>query len=51
MRHEPIVPLIAVSEEVRKSAYEEAGQNLIQDGLIRLFSFNPTQEEIIQWIP
>ncbi|GAC1465455.1 MAG: hypothetical protein NVS2B14_16060 [Chamaesiphon sp.] len=30
---------------------EEAGQILIQDGLIRLFSFNPTQEEIIQWIP
>ena len=53
MRHEPDRTLyLAVPEEVRKSVFEEeAGQILIQDGLIRLFSFNPTQEEIIQWIP
>ena len=52
-RHETDRTLyLAVPEEVRKSVFEEeAGQVLIQDGLIRLFSFNPTQEEIIQWIP
>ncbi|MBD2094274.1 hypothetical protein H6F90_03815 [Trichocoleus sp. FACHB-591] len=53
MRHEPDRTLyLAVPEEVCKSVFEEeARQILIQDGLIRLFSFNPTQEEIIPWIP
>jgi len=30
---------------------EEAGQTLIEDGIIRLFSFDPTEEVIVRWIP
>jgi hypothetical protein len=30
---------------------EEAGQTLIEDGIIQLFSFDPNQEVIVRWIP
>ena len=30
---------------------EEAGLVLIEDKIIRLFTFDSNQEEIIQWIP
>lgn len=43
---------LAISEATRKTVFEEeAGQTLIQDGIIRLVTFDPTQEAIIQWIP
>ncbi|MEA5497564.1 XisH family protein [Limnoraphis robusta Tam1] len=42
---------LAVSDNIRKTVFEEeAGQTLIEDGIIRLFSFDPTLEVIIQWI-
>jgi hypothetical protein len=37
---------------VRASIFEEeAGAVLIEDRVIRLFTFSPAQEVIIQWIP
>lgn len=43
---------LAVTEEVRMSVFEEeAGSILIEDGLIRLVTFNPQEEEIVRWIP
>jgi hypothetical protein len=43
---------LAVTENVCKTVFEEeAGQTLIEDGIIRLFSFDPTQEVIVRWIP
>ena len=43
---------LAVTEEIRKTVFEEeAGQILIEDGIIRLVTFNPTQEVIVRWIP
>ncbi|HLP92352.1 MAG TPA: XisH family protein [Nostocaceae cyanobacterium] len=42
---------LAVSENVRKSVFEEeAGETLIEDGTINLFSFDPVKEEIVKWI-
>lgn len=42
---------LAVPEKVRKSVFEEeAGQTLIEDKIINLFSFNIESEEILQWI-
>lgn len=43
---------LAVLDTVRQSVFEEeAGTILIEDNLIRLFSFNPSEERIIKWIP
>ena len=43
---------LAVTEEIRKTVFEEeAGQILIEDGIIRLVTFDPTQEVIVRWIP
>jgi hypothetical protein len=43
---------LAVSEDVRKTVFEEeAGQVLIEDGIIRVVTFDPVQEVIVQWIP
>lgn len=43
---------LAVTEEVRKSVFEEeAGQVLLEDGLLRLVTFDPKQEVIVRWIP
>lgn len=52
-RYEPERTLyLAVPESVRRNVFdEEAGQILVEDGVIRLFSFDPTEEEIVQWIP
>lgn len=42
---------LAVSESVRKTVFEEeAGQTLVEDGIIRLLIFDPAQEVIVQWI-
>ncbi|MDY7007559.1 MAG: hypothetical protein SWX82_27410 [Cyanobacteriota bacterium] len=38
-------------EEVRQSVFEEeAGIVLIEDRILRLFSFNHTKEVIVKWI-
>jgi hypothetical protein len=52
-RYEPERKLyLAVPENVRESVFEEeAGQVLIEDKIIRLFTFNITQQEIVKWIP
>jgi hypothetical protein len=43
---------LAVTENVCKTVFEEeAGQTLIEDSIIRLFSFDPTEEVIVRWIP
>jgi len=43
---------LAVTEEIRKTVFEEeAGQILIEDGIIRLVTFDPIQEVIVRWIP
>ncbi|MBW4591778.1 MAG: XisH family protein [Brasilonema angustatum HA4187-MV1] len=42
---------LAVSEDIGKSVFEEeAGQTLIDDGIIRLMTFDPSQEVVIRWI-
>ncbi len=42
---------LAVTEDVGKSVFEEeAGQVLLEDGIIQLFTFDPTVEEIIRWM-
>ena len=42
---------LAVTENIGKTVFEEeAGQTLIEDGIIHLFTFDPTQEVIIRWI-
>lgn len=53
IRYEPERKLyLAIPEDVRASVFEEeAGLVLIQDKIIRLFSFDSNQEEIIKWIP
>ncbi|NEQ81860.1 MAG: fatty-acid oxidation protein subunit alpha [Moorea sp. SIO2I5] len=52
-RYEPERKLyLAVPEDVRSSVFEEeAGQVLIEDKIIRLFTFDVNQEELITWIP
>lgn len=43
---------LAVTDEVYEFVFEEeAGEILLQDGVIRLITFNAEQEAIIQWIP
>jgi len=43
---------LAVSENTCKTVFEEeAGQTLIEDGIIELFSFDPNQEVIVRWLP
>lgn len=42
---------LAVSENTRKLVFEEeAGQTLIEDGIISLVTFDPTEEAIVRWI-
>jgi hypothetical protein len=42
---------LAAPETVRESIFEgEAATILIEDRVIRLFTFNQTQEEIVRWI-
>ncbi|MDJ0658270.1 MAG: XisH family protein [Crocosphaera sp.] len=51
-RYDPTRQLyLAVTEDVGKSVFEEeAGQVLLEDGIIQLFTFDPTIEEIIRWM-
>ena len=43
---------LAVSENTCKTLFEEeSGKTLIEDGVIRLFSFDAEQEVIVKWIP
>ena len=43
---------LAVPEPARLSVFEEeAGQVMLEDGVIRLFSFDPDKEAIVQWMP
>lgn len=43
---------LAVPDEIGTSVFEEeAGQVLIEDGIIRVVTFDPLQEEIVRWIP
>lgn len=43
---------LAVTDEIGTSVFEEeAGQVLIEDGIIRVVTFDPLQEEIVRWIP
>jgi len=42
---------LAVPEVVRLSVFEEeAGQVLLEDGVVRLFSFDPAEEVVVQWM-
>lgn len=52
-RYEPERKLyLAVPENVRESVFEEeAGQVLIEDQILRLFTFDITKEEVVKWIP
>jgi XisH protein len=43
---------LAVADEIRKTVFEEeAGQILLEDGIVRLVTFDPLQEAILRWIP
>lgn len=43
---------LAVTDEVYESVFEEeAGQILIQDGLLSLITFNANREELTRWVP
>jgi hypothetical protein len=43
---------LAIPEAVRQTLFEEdVGQVLLESNLIRLISFDPEQEEIVQWMP
>ena len=42
---------LAVTENTRKVVFEEeAGQTMIEDGIICLLTFDPAQEVIVRWI-
>ncbi len=43
---------LALPETARRSVFEEeAGQVMLEDGVVRLFSFDPDREAIVQWMP
>ena len=43
---------LAITDEVYESVFEEeAGQILIQDGLLSLVTFDANREELVRWIP
>ena len=52
IRHAPERTLyLAVTEETRKRVFEEeAGQVLLEDGIINLVTFDPIEEVIVRWI-
>ena len=46
------VVYLAVSEDVYTSVFEEeAGQILIQDGLLNVVTFDVEREELVRWVP
>lgn len=43
---------LALPETARRNVFEkEAGQVMLEDGVVRLFSFDPEREAIVQWMP
>ncbi len=43
---------LAIPATIQRTVFEEeAGQVLLEDGLVQLLVFDPDQEEIVQWIP
>jgi XisH protein len=43
---------LAVTDKIRKTVFEEeAGQTMIEDGIISLVTFDPIEEKIVRWIP
>jgi XisH protein len=52
-RHMPDRRLyLAIPATIQRTVFEEeAGQVLLEDGLVQLLVFDPDQEEIVQWIP
>ncbi|NEN91455.1 MAG: fatty-acid oxidation protein subunit alpha [Okeania sp. SIO3H1] len=52
IRHAPERTLyLAVTEETHKRVFEEeAGQILLEDGIINLVTFDPIEEVIVRWI-
>ena len=53
MRSDPDrILYLAVPELARRNVFEEeAGQVMLEDGVVRLFSFDPELERIVQWMP
>ena len=46
------VPVSGGARRARRNVFEEeAGQVMLEDGVVRLFSFDPDQEAIVQWMP
>lgn len=43
---------LAVPEAVRQSVFEEeAGSVMLEDQILRLFTFSPEHQEIVTWLP
>ena len=43
---------LAVPDAVRQSVFEEeAGSVMLEDNILRLFTFSPAQQEIVTWLP
>ena len=43
---------LAVPDAVRQSVFEEeAGRVMLEDNILRLFSFSPVHQEIVTWLP
>jgi XisH protein len=43
---------LAVTEDTRRTVFEEeAGQTMIEDGIISLVTFDPIEETLVRWIP
>jgi hypothetical protein len=46
------VLVLAVPQEALESIFEdELGEVLLEDSVLRVFSFDPENEEIVQWLP
>jgi hypothetical protein len=49
--HPEYVLYLAVTEDIRQSVFEqEAGKTMLEDKIVRLFSFDEKSEVIAQWI-
>lgn len=43
---------LAVTEDTGRTVFEEeAGQTMIEDGIISLVTFDPIEETLVRWIP
>ena len=46
------VLVLAIPQDALESVFEDAlGEVLIEDSVLRLFSFDPEREEIVEWLP